>query len=326
MTLTFDDIPRILQLVKMYQRESNSSRNYIKRSYDTEPIKRMKLPNYDEIEKFSLKLNLIIKNNDEIKITKFGNDFLEIFKIDIELAKKKIIQQCLEIKNIGQNIENAIVQFHYNNSKRWYPKWDVVNLFEDTQILPILYETGFLGKKDLEVIVNPEFEKLISLKTKKKIPLEQLEKNLEQQKKIGGIAEDIALNFEKNRLKNLGFEEESNKIRQISIDFSNAGYDIESFNGKTKNGMPDRFIEVKGTTQKEFNFYWSSNEIKTAKKIGENYWIYYISEIDIQNKTSPNEPKIFSDPFESIFSNSKYHKQVENYHIREQKCVDKKPD
>ena len=49
MTLTFDDIPRILQLVKMYQRESNSSRNYIKRSYDTEPIKRMKLPNYDEI-------------------------------------------------------------------------------------------------------------------------------------------------------------------------------------------------------------------------------------------------------------------------------------
>jgi hypothetical protein len=36
--------------------------------------------------------------------------------------------------------------------------------------------------------------------------------------------------------------------------------------------------------------------------------------------------KIFSDPFESIFSSSKYHKQIENYHIREQKCVDEKLD
>jgi len=324
MTLTFDDISRILRLVKIYQRESSSPRNYIKRSYDTEPIKRMRLPNYDEIEKFSLKLNLIEKNNDEVKITKIGDDFLEISKTNTELAKKKIIQQCLEIKNIGQNIENAIEQFHYNGSKIWYPKWDVVNLFEDTQILPILYETGFLEKKDVSIIINPKFEKLIYSRTKKKIPLEQLEKKLEQQKKIGEIAEDIVLNFEKNRLKNLGFEEESKKIRQISIDFSNAGYDIESFNGKAKNGRPDRFIEVKGTTQKEFNFYWSSNEIETAKKNGSNYWIYYISEINIQNKTSPNKPKIFSDPYESIFSSSEYQKEIESYHIREQKHVDKK--
>jgi hypothetical protein len=324
MTLALDDIPRILQLVKLYQRESNASRNYIKRSYDTEPIKRMRLPNYDEIEKFSLKLNLIQKNDDEINITKHGNDFLELFERDVLLAKKKIIQQCLEIKNIGQNIENAVSQFHHDGNKRWYPKWDVVNLFKDIEILPILYETGFLEKKDLYVMVNPEFKKLISLENKRKISLEQLEKTLEQQKRIGNIAEEIALNFEKDRLKNLGFEEEANKIKQISIDFSNAGYDIESFNGKTENGVPNRFIEVKGTTQKEFNFYWSSNEIKMAKKNGDSYWIYYISEIDVQNKTSPIEPKIFQDPFENIFSNSKYSKQIESYHIQEQPVVDKK--
>ena len=317
MTLSLKDLSRVLRLVKLYQRESNSSRNYVKKSYDSEPIKQLKLPNYDEIETFCLKLNLIIKNDAEIKLTKFGIELFELFENDLSLANKKIVEQCFEIQDIKKNIQNALEKFHYSNGKKWFPKWDVVNLFEDTQILPILYQTGFLQKNDLSVIVNPEFEKLISLKYKKKIPLEQLEKNLEHQKKIGDIAEKFVLNFEKNRLKNLGFEEESNKIRQISIDFSNAGYDIESFNGKTRDGVPDRFIEVKGTTKKELDFHWSINEINVAKNLGSHYWIYHVSEIDIQNKISVNEPKMINNPYDNIFSNDLFEKNIENYHIKE---------
>jgi hypothetical protein len=317
MTLSLNDLSRILRLVKLYQRESNSSRNYVKKSYDSEPIKQLKLPNYDQTENFCLKLNLVIKNNDEIKLTKFGIQILELFERDVYLANKKIVEQCFETQDIKKNIQNALEKFYFSNGKKWFPKWDVVNLFEDAQILPILYQTGFLQKNDLTVIVNPEFKKLISLKYKKKIPLEQLEKNLEHQKKIGDIAEEFVLNFEKNRLKNLGFEEESNKIRQISIDFSNAGYDIESFNGKTKDGVPDRFIEVKGTTKKEFSFYWSMNEINTAKELSSNYWIYHVSEVDVQNKTSSNDPKMINNPYENIFSNDLFQKNIESYHIKE---------
>jgi len=317
MTLSLKDLSRVLRLVKLYQRESNSSRNYVKKSYDSEPIKQLKLPNYDEIETFCLKLNLIIKNDAEMKLTKFGIELFELFENDLSLANKKIVEQCFEIQDIKKNIQNALEKFHYSNGKKWFPKWDVVNLFEDTQILPILYQTGFLQKNDLSVIVNPEFKKLISLKYKKKIPLEQLEKNLEHQKKIGDIAEKFVLNFEKNRLKNLGFEEESNKIRQISIDFSNAGYDIESFNGKTRDGVPDRFIEVKGTTKKELDFHWSINEINVAKNLGSHYWIYHVSEIDVQNKISVNEPKMINNPYDNIFSNDLFEKNIENYHIKE---------
>ena len=317
MTLSLNDLSRVLRLVKLYQRESNSSRNYVKKSYDSEPIKQLKLPNYDEIETFCLKLNLIIKNDAEMKLTKFGIELFELFENDLSLANKKILEQCFEIQDIKKNIQNALEKFHYSNGKKWFPKWDVVNLFEDTQILPILYQTGFLQKNDLSVIVNPEFKKLISLKYKKKIPLEQLEKNLERQKKIGDIAEKFVLNFEKNRLKNLGFEEESNKIRQISIDFSNAGYDIESFNGKTRDGVTDRFIEVKGTTKKELDFHWSINEINIAKNLGSHYWIYHVSEIDVQNKISVNEPKMINNPYDNIFSNDLFEKNIENYHIKE---------
>ena len=317
MTLSLNDLSRILRLVKLYQRESNSSRNYVKKSYDSEPIKQLKLPNYDEIETFCLKLNLIIKNDAEIKLTKFGIELFELFENDLSLANKKIVEQCFEIQDIKKNIENALEKFHYSNGKKWFPKWDVVNLFENVQILPILYQTGFLQKNDLSVIVNPEFDKLISKKVKKKITLEQLEKNLEHQKKIGDIAEEIVLNFEKNRLKNLGFEDESNKTRRISINFANAGYDIESFNGKTSDGLPNRFIEVKGTTKKELDFHWSINEINTAKNLGSNYWIYHVSEIDVQNKISINEPKMINNPYDDIFSNDLFEKNIESYHIKE---------
>jgi len=317
MTLSLNDLSRILRLVKLYQRESNSSRNYVKKSYDSEPIKQLKLPNYDEIETFCLKLNLIIKNDAEIKLTKFGIDLFELFESDSSLANKKIVEQCFEVQDIKKNIENALEKFHYSDGKKWFPKWDVVNLFENVQILPILYQTGFLQKSDLSVIVNPEFDKLISKKIKKKITLKQLEKNLEHQKKIGEIAEEIVLTFEKNRLKNLGFEDESNKTRRISVDFANAGYDIESFNGKTNDGLPDRFIEVKGTTKKELDFHWSINEINVAKNLGSNYWIYYVSEINIQNKISTNEPKMINNPFDSIFSNDLFEKNIESYHIKE---------
>ena len=323
MTLSLNDLSRVLRLVKLYQRESNSSRNYVKKSYDSEPIKQLKLPNYDEIETFCLKLNLIIKNDTEIKLTKFGIELFELFENDLSLANKKILEQCFEIQDIKKNIENALEKFHSSDGKKWFQKWDVVNLFENIQILPILYQTGFLQKSDLSVIINPEFDKLISKKVKKKITLKQLEKNLEHQKKIGDIAEEIVLNFEKNRLKTLGFEDESNKTRRISIDFANAGYDIESFSGKTNDGLPDRFIEVKGTTKKEMDFHWSANEIKTARELGNNYWIYHISEIDVQNRTSSNEPKIISNSFKNIFSNPLFSKEPEGFHIQEQKETNK---
>ena len=40
-----------------------------------------------------LKLNLIIKNDAEIKLTKFGIDLFELFESDLSLANKKIVEQ-----------------------------------------------------------------------------------------------------------------------------------------------------------------------------------------------------------------------------------------
>ena len=35
-------------------------------------------------------------------------------------------------------------------------------------------------------------------------------------------------------------------------------------------------------------------------ELGKRYWIYFVSEIDIENKTSPNIPEMIQDPFNRI--------------------------
>ena len=79
---------------------------------------------------------------------------------------------------------------------------------------------------------------------------------------------------------------EAEKVQQISVDFSNAGYDIESFVGKAENlERPDKFIEVKGTTAEQFRFFWSKNEIKQAQKLGNRYWIYFVANVNKEDRS-----------------------------------------
>ena len=59
------------------------------------------------------------------------------------------------------------------------------------------------------------------------------------------------------------------------------------------------------------------------RELGNNYWIYHISEIDVQNRTSSNEPKIISNSFKNIFSNPLFSKEPEGFHIQEQKETNK---
>ncbi|RLD40178.1 MAG: hypothetical protein DRI86_15765, partial [Bacteroidetes bacterium] len=88
-------------------------------------------------------------------------------------------------------------------------------------------------------------------------------------------------------------------IKIISSEFANAGYDIESFTG-FNSIVPNRFIEVKSYTDNVI-FYWSKNEVKTAKELGDDYFLYLID----RNKCHLNDykPMIVKNPFNRVFSN-----------------------
>lgn len=104
----------------------------------------------------------------------------------------------------------------------------------------------------------------------------------------GSIGEQFALAYERKRLpeflhgKIVHFEE-----HEIAL-----GYDILSFETRTSI-LPDRYIEVK-TFRGHPHFFWSENEIATARKYGEHYYLYLI---DIDCINEPNyEPQIISNP------------------------------
>lgn len=66
-------------------------------------------------------------------------------------------------------------------------------------------------------------------------------------------------------------------IKWVSRESDSYGYDIQSVN---KDKTP-RYIEVKATRDKagSMDFYYTENEYETAKKNGENYYIYVVYEI-----------------------------------------------
>ncbi len=113
---------------------------------------------------------------------------------------------------------------------------------------------------------------------------------------LGDLAEAIILEYERKRLKELGYLPESECVKSIGKKRVNAGFDIESFDGESRGMQHDRFIEVKGSGKKSLRFIWSKNEIEVAKKLGKKYWIYYQGGINKKLKKASVKPLIFQDP------------------------------
>ncbi|MBN19601.1 MAG: hypothetical protein CL758_09030 [Chloroflexi bacterium] len=285
---------------------------------------------YDENEKFCLDTGLILKNGNNLQLTEIGEAIIEN-KESREKINQIIIENCLLKSEFSNKIMPGLAQFHGDKENGfWYEKNEVFRLFDSSEDLKILRDVGLLVKDDDDTIkINSEFyqNETITGYRKKKKPISQkdleaeLRKSEETKKKIGLIAEKIVVNYERRRLEEEGCVEEAKRVEQISQDWANKGYDIESFDGKSDDLIPDRFIEVKGTTGKNFSIFWSQNEIEAAQELGVKYWIYFVREIDVENETAPNEPEMIPnafyeiDPFDNDPYNKKFVKESESIHV-----------
>tara|TARA_Y100000590_G_scaffold143302_1_gene164479 strand:- start:2190 stop:3185 length:996 start_codon:yes stop_codon:yes gene_type:complete len=325
MTVKIFQIMKLIETIQFYQNNQVANRGNVKRDFELQGItKGLEYPNYDSNERFCLDGGILKLENDELYFTKLGKILLE--NIDsTDRFNDVFIKNFILKNNFSEIIIPILSEFHESDDgKLWYEKKEIVNLFERKDILPILYELGLLIKNGNQIVVNSIYQKNEIIKEqqkkKRKISQIQLEKTLEIEKKVGQIAEKIVLDFEKNRLEKDGYLKKAQKVEQISEDWANKGYDIESFDGPGEEILPDRFIEVKGTTGKNFSIFWSENEIKKAKELREKYWIYFVSEIDIENETSPKNPERIQDPFIEIDpynnnENNDFNKKFESIHV-----------
>lgn len=325
MVIELSQVLKLLGVVKSHQNNGKSKRQQVKKDFELRKIDRgLEYPVYEENEKFCLQTKIITHENDDLVLTDLGDQILLIDSK--EKLNELIIRECLLKGNFSNKIIPALAQFNVDeNNELWYEKKSITQLFDSTDFLHILYDVGLLVKGETDVRLNSKFHEnesiTIQRKKKRKQSQGDIDDSLKIQKKIGQIGEKIVLKFEKNRLKESGCSYEAEHVDQISEDWANKGYDIDSFDGNSPELQPDRFIEVKSSTGKKFSVFWSENEIEVARELGKRYWIYFVSEIDIENKTSPNIPEMIQDPFNRIDplninpENTEFDKKWESIHI-----------
>ena len=127
----------------------------------------------------------------------------------------------------------------------------------------------------LDVERNPKSKKLKGSSKPRKPSLPS--------KKVGDAGESYVFEYERNKLMKLGMDELAEQIVKQYENLSDfPGYDLQSFDEKGNK----IFIEVKSTKGKNKNYFEiSTNEINTAKELGESYYIYQVT-------SALTEPKI----------------------------------
>lgn len=142
------------------------------------------------------------------------------------------------------------------------------------------------------------FDKLI-LRVKRKLTLAQLQQKLIAEQELGEKGELFVLDFERNRCPFCN--DDKSRIRQIShIDVS-AGYDIISFHNEIDKKR--RYIEVK-TFIGNPHFYWSSNEINSAKVRGNDYYLYLVDGEKMFREDYI--PEIIQNPYSTILNSHEW--------------------
>lgn len=123
-------------------------------------------------------------------------------------------------------------------------------------------------------------EEIPSLTQNSGISEQRLWEQLERKRITGIKGEEFVVGHEKQSLLNLNLTELAEKVKRVSDENVANGYDVISY---SPDGQ-EKFIEVKTTITSRYEFEISSNEIKRAKQISENYFLYFIRNFKADNK------------------------------------------
>ncbi len=263
-----------------------------------------------DYENHKIKLQAAIFNRKELKKQNyFRNQHFYLYLFSTLISEKQLHKLF--------NLNN--VQFDSNKST-YFIKSNLIP-FKSFSLKNLLMSLEFLNtdmNNQNHLLINKAhiktFEKFIitelkrKKKTKRQLSLKRLKEIQNAQEEAGMKAELFVLNFENERLNTHPFKE---MIKIISSEFSNAGYDIESFSG-FNSIVPNRFIEVK-SYKDNVAFYWSKNETNTAEELGGDYFLYLVDRSKYHLKGY--KPMIIKNPYNRIFDNDNWKIETETWKI-----------
>lgn len=194
-------------------------------------------------------------------------------------------------------ISNNAFGFKFSNFKQLLLDFDVIRHHPVPEIKSFILNSRY--KKTFDKIALPEIKK-------RKIGIEELRRNIEEQQVHGEEAEKFVLSFEKRRLG------EAKPVEWIAEYVANEGYDIASFDAETDSDDEyNRFIEVKSYVGSKPYFYWSRNEYLVARRRQNKYWLYLVDRNEIN--TNGYVPIMIQNPYDIVFNSDRWIEQVEKY-------------
>jgi hypothetical protein len=251
----------------------------------------VKVINSPERLGFFLSEALFEKLKKENLITEFLNH--ECLGYDLKKRKISIKSNLIPLEFTG--FFNFLTRMNFFTFHDTSPNVILINdryqkVFEN-RIIPLL-------RKDVEVetISTP----------RKELSYEQFKRILQLKENLGFEAEQFVFLYELKRLVNHNKKGEIKIISSIDVW---SGYDIVSFNSEKSEDF-DRFIEVKSYSS-ELKFYWSKNEVDTARVKGNNYYLYLV---DREKKEKVDYcPIIIQNPYEKIYSSDDWVKDPQEW-------------
>jgi hypothetical protein len=318
-----NEINRILSVFDQYDLTSIEKEKLL-RILRNSPVISQVLSDHESTLIFCENGNLLYDTNGKIFLTKQGHKMIKMLKkdnpanvLDLSDIQRDFVNKEIFL-NTNSPIADTIKEYFVADDEKetwiydYYENPPLPSEFIDR--LGLLIQSHLIIEQPGVLIINKKYAQQVStlFAQTTMFSKDALSQMLEQQTQIGELAEEKALQYEKNDLLQAGCVEESELVKRISTWNVAEGYDIKSFHGHSKNKRYDKFIEVKGSSGSEFRFYWSENEIRKARELRDRYWIYFIP--NVFTASSEDLLKI-RDPAKLILKSSKYVKNCIAYEI-----------
>lgn len=226
-----------------------------------------------------------------------GTIYSKKYEINEHLSNEELLMDLAELKAIYKEIIN---EFRILNLKRYKNFVEEILGIDETEFEMIEAEKKSINHDPLKIAQNLKISNMPNINPPASsgksgnlnVSSKDYVKEASNRSKLGRLGEEVAIEYEVERLKKLGYSEENIRIEDLpKSKRDNAGYDLKSIATDESGIEEHRYIEVK-TSKGNINspFFMSPNEINVREEKGDKYYIYRIYNI------SDDEPGIYVIP------------------------------